>query len=184
MALSAESIPGYTAGTWNIDAAHSQIGFTVRHLVSKVKGTFSDFTGTIVTAEDPTQTTVTVEVPVATIDTKQADRNGHLQSADFFDVEKFPTATFVSSSIDQVDGEFQVTGDLTLHGVTKQVTVPVEFGGIAKNPYGQTVIGVEATFTVNREDFGLTWNTTLETGGLLVGKDVTLHVEIEAALAE
>lgn len=182
--LTAETIPGYTAGTWVIDGTHSQIGFTVRHLVSKVKGTFGEFSGTIVTTDNPLDTKVSVTIQVASVDTKVADRNGHLLSADFFDVENFPTATFESTAVRYEGEQLLVDGDLTIRGITKPVTLPVEFGGIAKNPYGQTVAGAETSVTIDREAFGLTWNTALETGGVLVGKDVSLFIEIEAALSE
>lgn len=172
------------AGTWTIDPAHSQIGFTIRHLaISKVKGHFGDFSGTIVSDGTTEGTQVTAEIQVASIDTKVADRDAHLRSGDFFDAEAFPTITFSSTSVTPNGDEFVLTGDLTVRGVTKPITIAVEPGGVAGDLYGRTIAAAEATTTIVREDFGLTYNATLETGGLLLGPDVAVHIEIEAAAA-
>lgn len=183
--LEAASIPNYKAGTWNIDPAHSQVSFAIRHLmVSKVKGKFQTVSGSIVTADNPTESTVTASIDVASVTTGQADRDGHLQSPDFFDAAQFPTIEFVSTGITETDGDIVLNGDLTMHGVTKSVALPVEFGGIAKSLYGQWILGAEAEITLQRSDFGLEYNAALETGGVLLGDDVKVTLEIEAALAE
>jgi polyisoprenoid-binding protein YceI len=174
-----------TARTFTIDKTHSEIQFQVRHLVGKVRGRFGDFEGTILADEqDPARSSVTVSVKAASIDTNQADRDAHLRSADFFDVERFPTLSFVSASVTPAGGNtFTVTGDLTIHGVTNRVSVPVTFLGKARDPWGNERAGFESEFTVNRKDYGLTWNAALETGGLLVGEEVTISLTFEAIAA-
>lgn len=170
------------AGTWTIDLAHSQIGFSIRHLsISKVKGLFEDFSGQITSDGTLEGTSVTAEIQAASVNTKVKDRDNHLRSADFFDVENFPTITFASTSIADNGDDFVVTGDLTVHGVTRPISIEVEVGGMAKDAYGRTIAAAEGSTTIVREDFGLTYNTTLETGGLLLGPNVAVHLEIEAA---
>lgn len=172
------------AGKWAIDPAHSQVGFTIRHLaISKVKGQFEDVSGEIVSDGTLEGTTVTAEIQVASINTKVKDRDAHLLSADFFDAETYPTITFVSTSLTPNGDDFTLEGNLTLHGVTKPISIAVEFGGVAGDLYGRTIAAAEGTATVVREDFGLQYNATLETGGLLLGPDVAVHLEIEAAAA-
>lgn len=176
-------IPGYKAGTWVLDPSHSEVRFSVRHMmISKVRGVFAVKSATIVAPENPLETTVTASVDAASIDTKDEGRDAHLRSADFFDVETFPTIDFVSTGVRVEDGNFLVDGNLTLHGVTKPVTFEVEFGGFGTDPYGNYKAGATAKTVINREDFGLTWNAALETGGVLVGKDVTIELDLQGSI--
>lgn len=188
VSVTAESIPGYKAGTWNIDPTHSSVGFSVRHLmISKVRGNFENFTATFTTGENPLDTTVTAEADVASINTNEDGRDEHLRSADFFDAASFPQISFVSKSVkvkDAEDGEFIVTGDLTIKGVTKSVDFDFEFGGFATDPYGNYKAAASAETEINREDFGLTWNAALETGGVLVGEKVKITLELQAVLTQ
>jgi len=170
-------------GTYTLDAAHSRLGFVARHaMVTKVRGAFNDFEGsTTIDGDDPSKSTVSVTAQVASIDTRNADRDGHLRTNDFFEAETYPTITFTSTSIAHDGGnDFQVTGDLTIKGVTKSVTFPLEFQGEAKDPFGNTRIGFEGSTTINRSDYGVTFNAALETGGVLVSEKVTLELEISA----
>ena len=168
------------AGTYALDVSHSSIGFVVKHLmVSKTRGTFTGFSGTVVIGEDPAQSSVEVTVDVSTIDSRDEKRDGHLRSADFFDVEQFPTMTYRSTSVKPAGDEWIVDGDLTVHGVTGPLQLKVAFEGAANTPWGGQAIGFSAKGEVNREDFGLTWNQALETGGVLVGKDIDIEIEAE-----
>ena len=171
-----------TAGTFSIDPAHTRVGFVARHLmVSKVRGSFTSAKGTVTIAEDPLQSTVDIEIDAASIDTGVADRDGHLKSADFLNVEQHPVLTFKSTSIVGLkNNEFQLLGDLTIKGVTKQVELDVEFEGYAKSPWGQEVIGFSATTEIDREEWDMTWNQALETGGVLVGRKVKIEIGAEA----
>ncbi|WP_298944338.1 YceI family protein [uncultured Microbacterium sp.] len=176
-------IPGYKAGTWVLDPAHSEVTFSVRHMmISKVRGTFGVKSATIVAPENPLKASVTASVDVASVDTKDEGRDAHLRSADFFDAEQFPTIDFVSTGVRAEGGDFLVDGDLTMHGVTKPVTFEVEFGGFGTDPWGNYKAGATAKTVVNREDFGLTWNAALETGGVLVGKDVTITLDLQGSV--
>ncbi|WP_144480089.1 YceI family protein [Cytobacillus oceanisediminis] len=167
---------------WTVDQAHSAIGFEVKHMmVSKVKGHFDSYTADVEAADltDLTTASIAFKIDVASIDTRNEDRENHLKSADFFDVEKYPTIDFKSTSITRDGDDYKVTGDLTIKDVTKPVTFDVEFGGKGTNPWGVEVYGFEAETKINREEFGLTWNAALETGGVLVGKDIKIKVELE-----
>ena len=172
-----------TTRTLRFDKAHSEATFQVRHLLTKVRGRFTDFEGTIeVNDAKPEQSSVSLTIQAASIDTNESQRDQHLRSADFFDVDKFPVLTFKSASMVRKGAEeFAVTGDLTIHGVTRTVTLPVSYLGVAKDPWGNMKHGFETELTINRKDFGLTWNAALETGGLLVGDDVKVSVSIQAA---
>jgi polyisoprenoid-binding protein YceI len=172
--------------TFAIDKAHSEATFQVRHLVTKVRGSFADLGGTIQANEaNPELSSVTFTINAASIDTGTPDRDAHLRSADFFDVEKYPTISFASTGIKAVGGaNYTVTGDLTMRGVTKRIEVPVTFLGTAKDPWGNEKIGFETELTLNRKDYGLTWNAALETGGFLVGDEVKVAVSIQAAPAK
>jgi polyisoprenoid-binding protein YceI len=174
-----------TATSYGIDKAHSEVTFQVRHLLTKVRGRFSDFSGTIeFDEENPEHSSVNVEVQAASIDTNERDRDVHLRSADFFDVANFPALAFRSTGIRRRgDTRFELTGQLTIHGVTKPVSLDVTLLGKAKDPWGNERIAFEAEATVNRKDFGLTWNAALETGGFLVGDDVTISVSVQAVPA-
>ncbi len=172
-----------TVSTWNIDPAHSAAEFKVKHMmISNVKGKFSGIGGTLVLNEaDPTHSTIEATVPVVTLSTGDEQRDGHLKSADFLDAEKYPVLTFKSLSVRLTGpGEHEVTGELTIHGVTKVVTFAVEGPSApAKDPWGNQRIGLSATGKINRKDFGLTWNSALETGGVLVGEEVILTLDVQ-----
>lgn len=173
-------------GAYTIDPSHSQVGFVARHaMITKVRGTFDDFHGTAtVDATEPAASTVEVTIQVPSVDTRSADRDNHLRNADFFDVERYPTITFRSTDVRQTgDDTLELTGDLTIKGVTRPVTIPFQFEGQAQDPFGNTRIGFSGRTKVNREDFGLTWNAALETGGLLVSKEITLEFEVSAIKA-
>jgi polyisoprenoid-binding protein YceI len=183
MTETAAAIPGYRAGTWTIDKAHTEVGFSIRHLmISKVKGTFDDFDATFVTGENPLESTVTATANVASINTNDANRDGHLRTNDFFDAENHPTIEFVSTGVRQDGSDFKVDGNLSIRGVTKPVTFDLEFGGFSTDPYGNYKAGATATAVINREDFGLLYNAALESGGFLLGDKVTITLDIEASL--
>lgn len=169
--------------TWKLDPAHSAAEFKVKHMmISNVKGSFSSLTGTLTEhPADATLSSVEASVDVATLTTGDAQRDGHLKSADFFDVEKYPAMTFKSKEVKRKgEGEYAVTGELTLHGVTRPVTFAVEGPSApGKDPWGNTRIGLSATTKINRKDFGLAWNSALETGGVLVGEDVAITLDVQ-----
>ena len=169
------------ADTWTIDKAHSEVNFKIKHLMSKVTGRFTDFDATITSDFDNLGASgVTFTIQAASIDTSNADRDKHLRSSDFFDVEKFPTITFVSSGISKTgDDSFAVTGTLTMRGVSKQITVPVTFLGAGQDPWGNTKAGFEIATELARQDFGIVWNKALETGGFLLGNDVDIEINLE-----
>ncbi len=176
-------IPGYKAGTWVLDPSHSEVTFSVRHMmISKVRGTFGVKSATIIAPENPLEARVEASVDVASIDTKDEGRDNHLRSADFFDVENHPTLDFVSTGVRYEGGDFLVDGDLTIRGITKPATFELEFGGFGTDPWGNYKAGATAKTVINREDFGLTWNAALETGGVLVGKDVTITLDLQGSL--
>ncbi|MFD2766230.1 YceI family protein [Micromonospora eburnea] len=170
------------AGTYQLDAAHKRVGFVARHMmVSKVRGEFADATATITIGEDPMQSSVTATIQAASINTSQADRDAHLRSGDFLDAEKFPTLEFRSTGVKSRDGnEFVLAGELTIKDVTRPVELEVEFEGVGRSPYGQDIFGFSASTEIDREEFGLTWNVALETGGVVVGKKVKIEIEGEA----
>lgn len=172
-----------TVTTWNIDPAHSHAEFKVKHMmISNVKGSFSGLSGSLTeNTASPTLSRIEASVDVTTVSTGDPQRDGHLKSADFFDTEKYPRMTFVSTKVEKkADMEYAVTGDLTLHGVTKPVTFAVEGPSApGKDPWGNTRIGLSATAKINRKDFGLSWNTALETGGILIGEDVQIALEVQ-----
>jgi len=171
-----------TPGTFSLDPAHSRVGFSVRHLmVSKVRGHFNEVTGEIVVGEDPTQSSVTATIQAASITTGQEQRDGHLQTSDFLEVEKFPTLEYRSTGVTKVDGnEFTLAGELTIKGITKPVEMKVEFEGATRSPYGKDVFGFSATTEIDREDWGITYNMALEAGGVMVSKNVKIEIEGEA----
>ena len=169
--------------TWNLDAVHSVAEFKVKHMmISNVKGQFTSISGTLALDEtDVTNSSLEATIDAASINTREAQRDAHLKSADFFDVEKFPTLRFKSTSVKPSrEGDLAVTGDLTIHGVTRQVVFNVEGPTPpAKDPWGNTRIGISAVTKINRKDFGLTWNSALETGGILVGEEVTITLDVQ-----
>ncbi|MEV7395784.1 YceI family protein [Aeromicrobium sp. NPDC092404] len=172
-----------STGTWTIDPTHTEIGFTVRHLMSKVRGKFESFEGTIVTAEDVTASNVEVSVDLSSINTGTADRDAHLRSADFFEVETYPSMTFKSTAIKQEsDDEFVLTGDLTIKGVTKPVELEVEFLGEGGDPWGGTRVGVEAKGEISRKEFGIDFNIPVSGDKVMIGDKIKLHIVAEAVL--
>jgi polyisoprenoid-binding protein YceI len=177
-------IPGYEAATWNIDAVHSEVGFSVRHMmVSKVRGRFTAFSGQIVTGTDPTASSVTAEIELASINTGNEQRDEHIRSADFFEVETYPTMTYRSTGVRAEDGEYIVDGELTLKGVTKNVSLNLELNGFGPDPYGGTRAGFTATGDISRSEFNVSFNAPMANGGVVVSDKVTLHLEIEAVKA-
>lgn len=170
------------ASTYDVDSSHSSVGFSVRHLVSKVNGSFKDFSGTI--NFDPKKATASsaeFTVKIASIDTQNEKRDGHLKSPDFFDTEKFPTMTFKSKKVIAAGKDkYKLIGELTMHGVTREETFVVEYGGNAKDPWGNNRAGFSATTTLNRKNYGIIWNKTLDTGAVMLGDDVAVNLSIEA----
>lgn len=169
------------SGTYTIDPAHSRIGFVARHaMVTKVRGSFNDVTGTIdIDAEDPAKSSANIAIQVVSIDTRNADRDGHLRTNDFLDAENHPVITFVSTSA-KLHGQESVTltGDLTIKGVTKSISIEFDYQGAATDPFGNKRLGFEGTHIISRQDYGITWNAPLETGGVLVGDKITLEFEL------
>ena len=177
-------IPGYEAATWTIDPVHSEVGFSVRHMmVSKVRGRFTSFSGEIVTAQDPTQSSVTAEIDLSSISTGQEQRDEHIKSADFFEVETYPTMTYRSTGIKVEDGEYVLDGDLTLKGVTRNVPLRLELNGFGADPYGGYRAGFTATGEINRREFNVNFNAPMANGGVVVADKIQLHLEIEAVKA-
>ncbi len=169
-------------GTYTLDPSHTEIGFVTRHaMVTKVRGSFNEFSGTATTGENLAGASIEVNIQAASVDTRSADRDAHLRSGDFFDVETYPTITFRSTDVTAADAEtLRVTGDLTIKDVTRPVTIDFAFEGSAVDPFGNERVGFEGSVVVNRKDFGLQWNAALETGGVLVSEKVTLAFEISA----
>ncbi|MEX2256082.1 MAG: YceI family protein [Acidimicrobiia bacterium] len=183
-ATTAPTIPGYRAGTWVVDPSHSEVGFSVRHLmVSKVRGRFASFEGTFVTAENPLDSTVEASIDVSSVDTNNADRDAHLRSADFFDVEQYPDFTYRSTGIRVDDGDLVVDGELTLHGLTKPVPLALEVHGfLPESPFGDHRVGLSATGELSRKEFGITFDAPLEGGGVGLSDRIHITLEIEAVL--
>ena len=172
------------AGTFNIDPSHSRVGFSARHaMVTKVRGSFNEFTGSGTVADGAAS--ITIEINAASIDTRSADRDGHLQSPDFFDVAAFPKITFASTSVkDSGSDKLVVEGNLTIKDVTKPISIEFEYTGTATDPYGNARFGFEGASEINRKDYGLTWNAVLETGGVIVCENIKLEFEISAIAAK
>jgi len=170
-------------GSYTLDPAHTRIGFVARHaMVTKVRGAFNEFEGTAtLDGANPANSSAQVTISTASIDTRNAQRDGHLRSNDFLAMDEYPQITFVSTGARQVDDStFELTGDLTIKGVTNPITIPFSFEGAAKDPFGNLRVGFEGAVTINRKDYGITWNAALETGGVLVSDKVTLEFEISA----
>ena len=183
-ALGITVVASATAATWEIDPVHSTVGFKVRHFFAKQAGVFNDFSGTIVfDPENPETAQISATIVVLSIITNNENRDNHLRSADFFDAETHPTITFVSTKVEKEGQMFMMTGDLTIRGITKTVRVPVEFHGSGPDAWGGTRAGFSAVLEVNRKDFEISWNNTLDTGGTVLGDVVTISLEIEAAQA-
>jgi polyisoprenoid-binding protein YceI len=182
--MSTTTVPGLSTGTWTIDPAHSEVSFTVRHLmVSKVRGTFKSFEGTIVVAEDPLASKVEASIDVTSINTNEENRDTHLRSGDFFEAETHPKMTFVSTAVQPKGSDYLVTGDLTIKGVTKSVVLELEFNGVSPDPWGGQRAGFSASTEINRSDFGISISMPLDGGGVVVGEKVKINLEIEAVLA-
>jgi polyisoprenoid-binding protein YceI len=182
--LLATQIPGYVAGKWSIDPVHTEIGFTVRHMmVSKVRGRFKEFSGEIVTAENPADSSVTADIKTASFTTDNEQRDGHIKSADFLEAETWPDMTYRSTGVRLDGSDFIVDGELTLKGVTKSVPLTLEINGFGPDPYGGTRAGFTATGEINRRDFNVNFSSPMENGGVVVADKVSLHLEIEAVLA-
>ena len=172
------------AGTYNIDPSHSRVGFSARHaMVTKVRGSFNEYSGSATVADGAA--TLTIDITVASIDTRSADRDGHLQSADFFDAATFPKITFASTSVkDSGSDKLVVDGNLTIKDVTKPISITFEYTGTATDPFGNARFGFEGEAEINRKDYGLTWNAALETGGILVSENIKLEFEISTIAAK
>lgn len=167
-----------TPGTWNLDISHTEIGFVVRHAgISKVRGQFTEADATLVVGESLATSSVEATVKTASFDSNDDNRDGHVKSADFFDVEQFPHMTFKANQVQGSPQEFKLGGELTIKDTTKPVTFDVEFGGMAVDPFGSTRAGFSATSQISRKEFGITWNAALEAGGVLVGDKVTITVD-------
>ncbi len=182
--LTTTEIPGYVAGTWNIDPAHSDVSLTVRHMmVSKVRGQFERFSGQIVTADDPLGSTVVAVVDATSFKTNNVDRDNHIRSADFLEVDKYPTLEFRSTGLRARGAEeYALDGELTIHGVTRPVTFLLELNGFTKDPYGGYRAGFSAATVISRSDFGVSINLPMEGGGVVVGDKVQVSLELEAVL--
>lgn len=177
------TLPDTLTGDYTIDASHSRIGFIARHaMVTKVRGSFSDFAGSVhLDAANPATSTAEVSIDVASIDTRNEQRDGHLRTNDFFDALAFPKITFKSTSVHRLEnGDFDVTGDLTIKDVTKSVTVTFEYAGLANDPFGNVRAGFEGKVSLNRSDYGVTFNAALDTGGVLVSEKITIEIDISA----
>jgi len=173
--------------TWNIDSSHSGVHFAVRHMVvTKVRGAFTRYQGTIdFDEQEPEASKVSVRIEAASIDTREPQRDGHLRSADFFDVERFPTLSFESTKVEKLKGDrYRVTGDLVIRGVTQPVELEVEYLGVGKDPLGNERVGFQAETSINRKDFGLNWNQALEAGGVLVGDKVEISIDLQGLKAQ
>ena len=182
MASSATETTTGVSTTWTVDPAHSNVEFAVKHLmISTVKGRFSDVKGTVRLSEgNPANTQVEIEIGTGSVDTRSEQRDAHLRSADFFEVDRFPSMKFRSKRVDgDINGEFKLVGDLTIRDVTRETTLDAEFTGRGKDPWGGERLGFEARGKINRKEFGLTWNQALEAGGWVVGEDIKLNIEVE-----
>jgi polyisoprenoid-binding protein YceI len=181
--MTTATIPGYKTGTWTIDPVHSDISFSVRHMmVSKVRGKFTKVDATIVTAENPLDSSVTAEIDLTSIDTGNTQRDDHIRSADFFEVETHPKMTYRSTGLSQDGDNYIVDGELTLHGVTKNVALKLELNGFTTDPYGGQRSGFSATGEINRKDFGIDISMPMDGGGVVVGDKITILLEVEAVL--
>ncbi len=178
------SLPADLTGDYTIDAVHSRIGFIARHaMVTKVRGSFNEFSGSLhLDATNPAAASADIAIQVASVDTRNEQRDGHLRTNDFFNAPEFPTITFVADGVVAEKDDLLVTGTLTIKGVSKEVTFTVEFGGYGADLYGNYKLGLTAKAVINRNDFGVSWNAPLEAGGVLVGDDVTITIDLQAAL--
>ncbi|OMH34451.1 YceI family protein [Tersicoccus sp. Bi-70] len=180
MTTSIEQIQGLQQGVWTADASHSHVAWSVRHAgISKVRGTFDSFTSTLNVGETLEQTSVVTDIDVASINSKDENRDGHVRGADFFDAENHPTISFRSTSVSGTPDDLTITGELTIRGTTQEVTLTGELSGVVTDPFGITRTGVNASTSISRKAFGITWNAALEAGGVLVGDKVTIDLDVE-----
>jgi polyisoprenoid-binding protein YceI len=185
MSISTTDIPGYVAGTWTTDTVHSDVSFTVRHMmVSKVRGSFTRFEVEIITAEQPAESSVNATIELDSIDTHNSQRDDDLRSSNFLDIANYPQLTYRSTGLRAAGPQFFIDGELSLHGVTKSVPLALEFNGFTKDPYGGTRAGFSATATIERSDFGITTSMAMDGGGVVVGDLISITLEIEAVLKE
>ena len=183
MTAATTSIPGYVAGTWDIDAAHSDVSFSVRHMmVSKVRGRFNGVSGRLVTGTELVDSSVTAEIDVNSFDTGNAQRDEHIRSADFLHAAQFPTMRYRSTNVRRDGDDLVVDGELTLHGITRQVPLSVELTGFGPDPYGGTRLGLSATTKINRKDFGIDTELPLDGGGVVIGDTIQISLDIQAVL--
>lgn len=175
--------PELTAGTWNIDPAHSEVTFVIRHLMTKVRGTFTDFTGSVQIAEELAESTATCEIKVASIDTRHAERDAHVRTSDVLDVENFPAMTFATKGVRAEDGEYFLDGELTIKDVTRPITLAVEFNGVGEDPWGGIRAGFSAGATINRKDWGIEFNIPLKGEKALLSDKVDIQLEVQAVRA-
>jgi polyisoprenoid-binding protein YceI len=184
MSTTAVEIPGYTTGTWTIDPGHSDVAFTVRHMmVSKVRGHFTRIEGELVLASDPLASTVTATIDLSSIDTNNPQRDDDLRSANFLEIQTHPTMAYRSTGIRHGEDGFDVDGELSLHGVTRQVPLTLVVNGFTRDPYGGTRAGFSATAEIDRKDFGITTNIPMDGGGVVIGDRIQIYIEIEAILS-
>ncbi|MEU5877190.1 YceI family protein [Spirillospora sp. NPDC047279] len=172
-----------TVGTWNIDPSHSEVTFTIRHLMSKVRGSFTEFSGAIEIAENPAESTATAEIKLASIDTRNADRDAHVRTADVLDVENHPNMTFVTKGVRADGDDYLLDGELTIKGVTRPVTLELEFNGVGEDPWGGTRVGFSAETTINRKDWGIEFNIPLKGDKALLSDKVEIGLEVQAVRA-
>lgn len=185
MTTTAVEAPGLVAGKWDIDVAHSEVGFMVRHvMVSKVKGSFKTFDGAITIGDDPLRSSVEVTIDASSVDTRDEGRDNHLRSSDFFDIEKHPQIVFKSTSVNPHGSDYIVAGDLTIHGVSRPVQLDLEFNGVSPDPWGGTRAGFSASTEISRKDYGVDFNVPLDGGGVVVGDKIKINLEVEAVLRQ
>ncbi|TDC71467.1 polyisoprenoid-binding protein [Actinomadura sp. GC306] len=175
--------PELTTGTWNIDPGHSEVTFVIRHLMTKVRGTFTEFTGSVQIAEELSESTATAEIKMASLDTRNPDRDAHVRTADVLDVEKYPTMTFNTTGVRAEDGEYYLDGDLTIKDVTRPVSLRLEYNGVGEDPWGQTRAGFSAETTINRKDWGIEFNIPLKGEKALLSDKVDIQLEVQAVRA-
>ncbi|MGH3646099.1 MAG: YceI family protein [Micromonosporaceae bacterium] len=173
-------LPELTTGTWNIDPGHSDVGFTVRHLMSKVRGSFSEFSGQVTIADELTASSATAEITIGSVDTRNEQRDGHLRSAEILDAERYPVMTFQATGVRADGTDYVVTGDLTIRDVTRPVELAVEFNGVGTDPWGGTRAGFSARTQLSRKDFGIDFNIPLEGDKVLLGDKIDINLEIQA----
>jgi len=174
---------GLTAGTWNIDPAHSEVTFVIRHLMTKVRGSFTEFTGAVEVADDVYASTATAEIRLTSIDTRNAERDAHIRSADILDIENHPVMTFVTKGVRAEDGKHLLDGELTIKDVTRPITLDVEFNGVGEDPWGGTRAGFSGTASISRKDYGIEFNVPLSGDRALLGDKVDIQLELQVVRA-